>query len=121
VSYPGNGQTYTWSTPPYPTRTDSNPKIYGGNPGNAIGGAAVDNHYPYKPNVNLNFIKPYVANSFTATQKFQFMCTNYNSQQWNDLLTGVSLTRTVSQNPNSSTWEYTVTEFNVSASINPMP
>jgi hypothetical protein len=111
VTYPGSGD-YAWSSPPYATHSETNPTILATA---ATGGVGNDVHSP-----GSGFTSTYVSNSFTATQKYQFSCTNYNSGTWNDLVTGISIVRTVSQNADSS-WKYTITKSGVSASINPLP
>ncbi|MGH9597016.1 MAG: hypothetical protein ACRD3K_09485, partial [Edaphobacter sp.] len=113
VTYPGTGGTYAWSSPPYATRSDVNPTITP--PVTATLGVGNDKHDP-----GNGFTSTHVANSFTANQKYQYSCTNYNGGAWNDLLTGISIVRAVSQNADSS-WKYFITKSSVSASINPLP
>ena len=57
--------------------------------------------------------------TFTATQYYRYSCTCNNSSNVN-LAGPISITRSVSQNPNG-TWKYTITKSGVSASINPLP
>jgi hypothetical protein len=69
---------------------------------------------------NPGFIKPYAASNFNATQKFRFMCPNYQGGNFVDLESGIVINRVVSQ-VSGSAWEYTVTKSGQSAQINPLP
>jgi hypothetical protein len=70
--------------------------------------------------LNGTFVKPYSYSTFTATQYWQYKCSNINGGNPVNISGPLSIVRTVSQNPNK-TWMYTVTKINISATINPPP
>jgi hypothetical protein len=110
VTYPGTGN-YNWTSPPYDTSgnptanpTVSNPPFAG------TDGGVIDN------NLHPGFLKPYVANQFTASQKFQYSCTNYQSGAWQDIPFGpVAIIRTIQ---NSPPWTYSIVKSGSIASTN---
>jgi hypothetical protein len=110
VTYPGTGN-FNWTSPPYDTSgnptanpTITNPPI-----------AATDGGF-YDNNTHPGFLKPYVYNQFTSTQKFQYSCTNYQNGAWQDFSFGtVSIVRTVQNVP---PWQYSITKSNSRASTN---
>ena len=63
------------------------------------------------------WLKPYAAASFTATQKYQYVC---NGGSEVTLMGNISIVRTVGKNSNGSFY-YKVTKSGSSATINPLP
>ena len=108
VTYPGSGN-FNWPSPPYDTSGNptANPTITNP-PIAATDGGFFDN------NLHPGFQKPYAANTFTATQKFQFSCSGYQGGAWVDFYGPISLTRTISNVP---PWTYTLTKSGSSASV----
>jgi hypothetical protein len=78
TSFPG-GNPYTFPTP-FPALTQSNP-YDGGGPQNYVAGSdggLGDIHSPWG-GTQLSFRTPYFANSFTATEVYQYSCPCHNS------------------------------------------
>lgn len=100
VTYPGSGG-FNWASPPYDKSGNptDNPTI-GTTPGKQ---AAIGDHQ-----LHPGFLKPYVPNTFTATQIFQYSCTNIQNGAWVTFSPTYSIVRTVGQS--GSTWTYTVTK-----------
>jgi hypothetical protein len=113
VSYPG-GDPYYWKSPPYQAGSSTpNPTIAPVPPVPGANGSANDTH-SHPP-----FQGPYQADSFTATQYYQYCCTCNNSS--NVPLAGpISIARSVSQNADG-TWKYTITKSGVVGHISPLP
>jgi hypothetical protein len=108
VTYPGSGN-FNWTSPPYDTSGNptANPTITNP-PFPATDGGSYDN------NLHPGFSKPYVYNQFTAAQKFQYSCTNYQSGAWQDFSFGsVPLIRTVQNLP---PWTYSIVKSGSRAS-----
>ena len=111
VTYPGP-DPYYWPNPPW-VQSNQNPGI-SPNPGiPGQNGSLPDDHLPG------TFGSSKAEATFTATQYYRYSCTCNNSSNVN-LAGPISITRSVSQNPNG-TWKYTITKSGVSASINPLP
>jgi hypothetical protein len=89
----GSGTGYTY---PNPTIPPSQP---------ATGGTSTDTNAVS----NLNFVKPYKANSFAATQYVQYSC---SGGPWTNLYGPVTITRSVSQS--GSQWIGTVSATDTS-------
>jgi len=79
----GSGSGYTYPNPTSPP------------PGSATGGKSSDTNAV----LNLNFVKPYKADSFQATQYIQYSC---KGGAWTNLYGPRTITRSVSQS--GSTW-----------------
>ena len=110
ATYPGLGN-FNWTSPPYDTSDNptAHPTITPSPPAaGTLGGVEDQQLHP-------GFMKPYVSNTFTATQVIQFSCTNYQSGAWQNLSPFYSITRTVSGS--GSTWTYTVTKDGHNASV----
>ncbi len=60
------------------------------------------------------FRTPYVANSFTGMQKYQFKCPCNNGAVWTDLTPNINIVRTVSEA--NGIWTYTLTKSGSSVS-----
>jgi len=104
VAYPVTGN-FNWTSPPYNTSGNptANPTT-GSFPGSD--GGFYDNQ------LHPGFLKPYVSNSFTATQTFNYKCGGATVT----LVQNISIVRTVQQN-GQSVWTYTVTKSGSSASM----
>jgi hypothetical protein len=111
VVYPGGGPGFVWPKPPYNGETP-NPTI-GWLP--ATEGAFQDNHSP-KP-----FLRPYVTNSFVATQEYRWQCTYQTTPTAFSAWSGISIARSVNDITGSGCWVYTVTKTGYSASLKPLP
>jgi len=106
VTYPGyvvgvQGKYY-WTSPPYINTYTDNPTTFGG-PGNGAG--LVDMQ------TNVTFQKPYVANTVTSNQVYQFQCPYYQNNQWVQFAPQsgtIPITRVVQQV--NGTWQYTITK-----------
>lgn len=103
VAYPGTGN-FNWTSPPYDASGNptANPTT-GSFPGSD--GGFYDNQ------LHPGFLKPYVSNSFTATQTFNYKCGGgtVNLEQ------NISIYRSVQQN--GIVWTYIVTKSGSSASV----
>jgi hypothetical protein len=112
VAYPG-GNPFVWPSPPYASgNTTSNPLAYP-NPGiPATDGGTYDvQDHP-------GFQKPYASSDFTASQTFQFSCSNYYLGFWQTFPWGPApIVRTVQQS--GVTWNYTITKSGSSAGTPP--
>ncbi len=121
VSYPG-GNPYTFPAP-FPPIVQSNPYDGGGlsNYGAGSDGGAGDINSPWG-GTQTPFQEPYFANSFTATQVFQYACPCRNSGAYTTFTNTFAITRAVSSNGNG-TWNYVLTKTGSTAtgSINPLP
>jgi hypothetical protein len=120
VAYPG-GNPFHWTSPPYAAlSTSPNPTRNDGVGTDPAPTKATDGG-TYDSQLNPGFLKPYVANSFTATQTFQYSCTNVNNGAWVTFPSiSYSIQRAVTQNANG-TWQYTLTKAATSSSYNPLP
>lgn len=114
VDYPGIGSPYMRPSPPFPPGGHANPtEIEIG----ASSGALGDVHF-VPPG---NFVKPYVASSYTGSQIYRYKCPCAYGGTWVKILGPLQINRSVSQNPNG-TWKYTVTKpIGGQAGINPLP
>jgi hypothetical protein len=106
VTYPGSSNPYVPSSPPWAGggggSTYPNPSITA--PSSATGGTSEDTNYVS----NLSFVKPYVANSFTATQFIQYSC---SGGSWTTIYTD-TITRSVAQS--GGNWVATVSASDTS-------
>jgi hypothetical protein len=106
VTYPGGSNPYVPSSPPWAGggggSTYPNPSITV--PSSATGGTSEDANYVS----NLSFVKPYVANSFTATQFIQYSC---SGGSWTTIYTD-TITRSVAQS--GGNWVATVSASDTS-------
>jgi hypothetical protein len=106
VTYPGSSNPYVPSSPPWAGggggSTYPNPSITA--PSSATGGTSEDTNYVS----NLSFVKPYVANSFTATQLIQYSC---SGGSWTTIYTD-TITRSVAQS--GGNWVATVSASDTS-------
>jgi hypothetical protein len=114
VGYPGPNNPYTWPSPPFPPNASQSPTVIDLP---ATDGALVDDH---KLSPSTTFAQPYSQSTFTAIQYYRYKCTNANNGQYVDLVSALSIQRTVDQNPDAS-WFFTVTKSGASATINPLP
>ena len=109
VAYPG-GNPFYWSSPPYASgNSTSNPLAYPnpGIPGTDAGTYDIQDH--------PSFQKPYTNSNFTASQTFQFSCSNYYLGTWQTFAWGpASIARTIQQG--GTIWTYTITKSGSSAS-----
>jgi hypothetical protein len=109
VTYPGNGN-YSWTSPPYASGNSATNPTVSNPPFAGTDGGVVDN------NTHPGFVKTYVYNQFTATQKFQYSCANYNGGAWQDFPLGpLSIVRTVQNVP---PWQYSITKSGSTAIVN---
>ena len=107
VAYPGTGSTFTWPTP-YVAEQVNNPNLYPNPPIPGTDPGLEDQQQ------HPDFVKPYVFDDFTANQKFQYSCTNYQNGTWIDFPNAPGpIERTVQL---GSAWTYTVTKSGKSAS-----
>ncbi len=106
VTYPGSSP-FNWPSPPYLETSTPFPVTLGG-PGTT--GTASDTHsYP-------GFQQAYTANSFTATQYYQYVCPCSNGGQPVDLMGPLSISRTVYFSTPNGLWTYQASKSGVSAS-----
>jgi len=100
------GMCYYPSSPPWPKPGQSgtgypNPTVQPSPPAPATSGSGdVTNSV-----TNLNFVKPYSANSFAATEYVQYSCNGGSS--WSNLYGPATITRSASQNPQKQ-WVATI-------------
>jgi hypothetical protein len=107
VTYPGNSPFY-WPSPPYTQADTTFPVTLGVS---ATEGAFMDTHgYP-------GFTQPYQANSFTATQYYQYICPCANNGQPVNLMGPLSITRQVYFSSPNSKWTYQASKSGVNASF----
>jgi hypothetical protein len=108
VVYPG-GNPYPWANTPY-VGTTPNPKILWV-PG--ADGVAQDSHS------HKDFVQPYKANAFTATQAYRYRCPTFGT---NNLpgQTGIKIVRTVRDSTGRGCWGYTITKSGARASVSPL-
>jgi hypothetical protein len=106
VTYPGTSP-FIWKSPPYaPTQTPF-PVTLGGP---ATTGTAPDTHgHP-------SFVTPYSADSFTATQYYQYICPCANGGQPVNIMGPLSISRSITFISPSGKWQYTATKSGVTAS-----
>jgi len=107
VLYPSGASEFVWPKPPYNGSTP-NPTI-GWVP--ASHGALEDQQKP-KP-----FVKPYVANIFTATQAYRYQCPKTGPVVDFPGETGILITRTVADSTGRGCWGYTVSKSCSSFSV----
>jgi PBS lyase HEAT-like repeat len=113
VTYSG-GNPFIWQKPPYNGSTP-NPTITwlsasaGPNPGHMQ-----DNHSPKQ------FVQPYVANTFNASQDYRYQCPISGIVVFPGEK-GITIARTVSDSTGRGCFGYTVTKSGASASVNPLP
>ena len=110
VNYPGTSSPYVWPSPPWYQTSSTNPTDVGVS---GTDGKFNDDQLPTWG----GWLKPYVTASFTATQKFQYVC---NGGSVVTLMGPLSIVRTVAKNSNGSFY-YKVTKNGSSATINPLP
>jgi hypothetical protein len=103
VAYPGTG-SFNWTGPPYDTSGNPTANPTTGSFSGSDGGF-------YDNQLHPGFLKPYVANGFTATQTFNYNC----GAGAVALVSNISIVRTVQQN--GTAWTYTVTKSGSSASV----
>ncbi len=106
VFYPGNASPYAWPLPMVASTTNPT-ALYGA----ATGGGFTDKNLP--PN---SYQKPYYSNSFSATQRFQWECSNYKSGAYISFVPDITITRSIKQSGNI--WQYTITKSGASATVN---
>jgi hypothetical protein len=106
VTYPGTSP-FNWKSPPYVGTQTTWPVTLGGP---ATTGSSPDTHgHP-------NFVRPYTADTFTATQYYQYICPCANGGQPVNMMGPLSITRSVYFLSPSGNWEYTITKSGSSAS-----
>ena len=107
VSYPGNSP-FGWPSPPYTQASTTFPVTLGVA---ATDGASRDTHsYP-------GFQQPYQANSFTATQLYQYICPCANNGRPVNLMGPLSITRQVYFSSPDGKWTYLASKSGVNASF----
>jgi hypothetical protein len=117
VAYPG-ANPYVWTSPPYAAnRGTTNPTVLWV-PG--TDGEAQDNHS------HFDFLRPYRADNFTATQDYRWRCSNINNNQITNFanFVGIQIVRTVAntlRNPADNCWFYTITKSGATAQVRPLP
>jgi hypothetical protein len=106
VYYPGSADPYAW---PYPmvSSTHNPSAIYGP----ATSGGFNDRNLP--PD---SYQKPYNTSSFSATQRLQWECSNYQSGAYQRFVPDITITRQIQLN--GSTWQYKITKSSASAIVN---
>ena len=103
VTFPGSSP-YNWTSPPYVATSTPWPITLGGP---ATQGSAPDTHdHP-------GFRTPYTADSFTATQYYQYICTCANGNQPVNLMGPLYIFRSVSQV--NGIWQYSITKSGINA------
>lgn len=114
VKYPGNNNPYVWTSPPYKARQGTPNPTVKWLP--ATWGKLRDQH------THKDFLQPYQADNFTATQDYRSRCTNVNNNNPTNFanLAGIQIVRTVT-NPQANCWVYTVTKSGAQAEQKPMP
>jgi hypothetical protein len=113
VAYPG-GNPFVWNSPPYAANVRTpNPTVLWVA---ARNGRAQDNHS------HPDFLRPYRADNFTATQDYRWRCTNINANAITNFanFVGIQIVRTVN-NPAGNCWVYTITKAGATAQVRPMP
>jgi len=107
VTYPGTSP-FNWPSPPYSTASTPFPVTLGVS---GTAGTSSDTHsYP-------GFQQPYQANSFTATQYYQYICPCANGGQPVDLMGPLSITRQVYFSSPNGKWTYQASKSGVNASV----
>ena len=118
IGQPGNGSDVILAG----SKSQPNPYDGGGEPSYSAGsdGAIGDVHSPWGM-TQLPFRTPYFANSFTATQVYQYGCPCRNKGAYTTFTDTFSITRTVSSN-GDGTWKYVLTKTGADATgtINPL-
>jgi hypothetical protein len=105
VTYPG-GNPFVWPSPPF-IAGQSTPNPTTPTPLAGQSGQGFDSHgHP-------DFLKPYKAASFTATQYYQYICPCSNGGQPVNLMGPLYIFRSVTGS--GTAWKYTVTKSGVSA------
>ena len=69
--------------------------------------------YNYTPD---SYSKPYIQNSFTATQSFSFECSNYNSGNFYRLAPPISIYRQVFLDTDGK-WKYQIQKSGLSNTV----
>ncbi len=112
VTYPGTGDYY-WSSPPYGPAF-----VHANNPTaisfNATDGAFGDVHS------HPDFLTPYRADGFTATQTYRWSCSNFLAGSWQSFQQN-TIDRAVTQHSFNSTWYYSITKSGSGAVVDPLP
>jgi hypothetical protein len=111
VTYPDPADPFPWPSPPY-SGSSNNPTIKWVP---ATLGVAQDNQR------HTAFLAPYVANSFDATQNFDYRCRPDNDVVDFPDWVGITIDRTVSDSTGRGCFGYTVTKSGASASIPRLP
>jgi hypothetical protein len=110
VAYPSRAHPFRWPSPPYSGST-FNPTITWVA---ATLGEAQDNHS------HNDFLAPYVANAFTASQLYRYQCRSLTTEPFPGW-TNIPIERTVRDITGKGCWIYTVTKSGFSASVVPLP
>jgi hypothetical protein len=106
VTYPGTSP-FIWKSPPYAPFQTPFPVTLGTS---ATNGTSPDTHgHP-------GFVTPYSADSFTATQYYQYICPCANGGQPVNIMGPLSANRSISFLSPSGKWQYTATKSGVTAS-----
>jgi hypothetical protein len=103
-----------WPDPDWNQHSNPDSFVFGVNP---VGGVLSDGHNP--PGAGT-WVTPYTTSTGTIAQYYEFSCPCFNSGAKTVVDGPYTITRTVTQNPNS-TWKYTVTKAGASATVNPLP
>lgn len=114
VTYPGT-VNYSWP-PPFPAIVSFNPTT-GQVP--ASDGMVIDDH-DLAGKLDTDFRKPYSSNSFTSQQTISYSCVQGGKTLSGVLQQATPIVRQVKQDA-SQKWEFTVTEYDLSAVIDPLP
>jgi len=108
---PNTGQMCYWPpSPPWPPSSQNGTGYV--NPTVVNGPATAGGVYDSNTIENLNFVKPYSASSFQATQVQQYSC---NGSSWAQFGGPFTITRQVMRNSNSQ-WEFSISKTGVSFS-----
>jgi hypothetical protein len=99
VFYPGSASPYVWPSPMV-SSTVNPTAIYG----SGSSGGFTDRNSP-----PTSFNKPYIGDSFTATQRLQWECPNYNNGQYQNFVPDMSIVRRVFLDT-GNTWKYQITK-----------
>ena len=107
VFYPGSNATYICPLPM--VQKTSNPTV--------LYGSATLGFFQDKNGAPNSYQKPYSAPPpFTATQRLQWECSNYQNGAFQRFVPDITITRSIQQN--GGVWQYTITKSGASATVN---
>ncbi len=114
VAYPGGANPFVWASPPYAANTRT--------PNPTVIWLAADLGRLRDTHSHPDFLRPYRADNFTATQDYRWRCTNVNNNNPTNFanFAGIQIVRTVT-NPRANCWVYTITKSGAQAQEMPLP